>query len=61
MNSRQEVQNEVTCMNDLRDFQDAEVSTQWTIPRYQSTSVFPSSLDPGGMPSRLGGLTAELQ
>ena len=24
-------------------WQDAEISTQWTIPRYQSTSVFPTS------------------
>ena len=36
----QELQNEINCMNDSRDLQDAESSTQWTIPRYQSTSVF---------------------
>ena len=39
----QELQNEVNCMNDSRDFQDAEISTQWTFPRCQSTSVFPTS------------------
>ena len=33
----QELQNEVICMNDSRDFKDA-VRTQWTIPRSQSTS-----------------------
>ena len=33
----QELQNEVICMNGSRDFKDA-VSTQWTIPRSQSTS-----------------------
>ena len=32
----QELQNEINCMNDSRDFQDAEsVSAQWTFPRYQ--------------------------
>ena len=30
-------------MNDLRDFQDGDISTQWTIPRHQSNSVFPTS------------------
>ena len=39
----QELQNEINCTNDSRDFQDAEISTQWTIPRCQSTSVFPTS------------------
>ena len=34
----QELQNEVNCMNDSRDFKDAE-STQWFIPRSQSTDV----------------------
>ena len=36
----QELQNEVNCMNDSRDFKDA---TQWTIPRSQSTYVIPTS------------------
>ena len=39
----QELQNEINCMNDSRDFQDAESVRQWTIPRFQSTSVFPTS------------------
>ena len=39
----QELQNEINCINDSRDFEDAEISTQWTIPRYQSTCVFPTS------------------
>ena len=39
----QELQNEVTnCVTDSRDFKDAESGTQWTIPRCQSTSVFPT-------------------
>ena len=39
----QELQNEVNCLNDSRDFKDAEsVSMQWTIPRSQSTSVTPT-------------------
>ena len=38
----QELQNEHNCMKDARDFQDV-FSTQWIIPRYQSTSVFPTS------------------
>ena len=39
----QELQNEVNCMNDSKDFQDAEISSQWKLPRYQSTSVIPTS------------------
>ena len=35
----QELQNEVNYVNDSRDFKDAEASTQWTIPRSQSTGV----------------------
>ena len=30
----QELQNEINCMSDSKDFQDA-ISTQWTFPRYQ--------------------------
>ena len=37
----QELQNEVNCMNDSKDFQDAE----WKLPRYQSTRVIPTSSD----------------
>ena len=39
----QELQNEINCMNDLRDFQDAESARSGNSPRYQSTSVFPTS------------------
>ena len=39
----QELQNETNCMNDSRDFQDAESVRSGNSPRYQSTSVFPSS------------------
>ena len=39
----QELQNEVNCMNDSKDFQDAESSAQWKFTRYQSTNVFPST------------------
>ena len=37
----QELQNEVNCMNDSKDFQDAWISSQWNFPRYQSTNVIP--------------------
>ena len=37
--------NEINCMNDSKDFQDAESSSQWKLPRYQSTSVIPTSSD----------------
>ena len=40
----QELQNEVNCMNDSKDFQDAE-SVRRKFPRYQSTSVFPTTSD----------------
>ena len=40
----QELQNEVNCMNDSKDFQDAEsVRSGNSFPRYQSTSVFPTA------------------
>ena len=39
----QELQNETNCMNDSRDFQDAESVRSGQSPRYQSTSVFPTS------------------
>ena len=39
----QELQNEINCMNDSRDFQDAESARSGKIPRCQSTSVFPTS------------------
>ena len=39
----QELQNEVNCMNDSRDFQDAESIRSGNSPRCQSTSVIPTS------------------
>ena len=42
----QELQNEVTCMNDTKDFQDAESVRSGNSPRYQSTSVIPTSSNP---------------
>ena len=39
----QELQNEINCMNDSRDFQDAESVRSGQFPRYQSTRVFPTS------------------
>ena len=36
----QELKNEVNCMNDSKDFR---MLTQWKFPRYQSTSVLPTS------------------
>ena len=43
----QELQNEVNCMNDSKDFQDAESVRSGKFPRYQSTSVFPTTSDTG--------------
>ena len=39
----QELQNEVNCSNDSQDFSTCGISSQWKVPRYQSTSVFPTS------------------
>ena len=39
----QELQNEINCMNDSRDFQDAESLRSGHFPRCQSTCVFPTS------------------
>ena len=39
----QELQNEVNCMNDSKDFQDAESIRSGKFPRYQLTSVIPTS------------------
>ena len=44
----QELQNEVNCMKDSKDFQDAESVRSGKFPRHQSTSVFPTSSDTGG-------------
>ena len=39
----QELQNEINCMNDSRDFSGCWISTQWTFTRCQSTSVILTS------------------
>ena len=39
----QELQNEVNCMNDSKDFSACWISSQWKFPRYLSTSVIPTS------------------
>ena len=52
----QELQNEVNCMNDSRDFKDAESVRSGQSQRCQSTSVFPPFQDPGGMLSRSLGM-----
>ena len=52
----QELQNEVNCMNDSRDFKDAE-SVRSGLPHVISQPVFfPLHPDPGGMPSRSMGM-----
>ena len=43
----QELQNEVCYLNDSMDFQDAETVRSGKFPRYQSTSVIPTSSDIG--------------
>ena len=37
----QELQNEVNCMNDSRDFRDAESICKWKFSRYQYTRIIP--------------------
>ena len=39
----QDSQNEINCMNDSKDFQDTESIRSGKFPRYQSTSVIPTS------------------
>ena len=52
----QELQNEVNCMNHLRDFQDAE-SVRSGLPHVPSQPVsFPPHPIPGGLPSRSFGM-----
>ena len=36
----QELQNEINCMNGSGEFQEAESTTQWKLPRCQSTCDF---------------------
>ena len=42
----QELQNEVNCMNDSKDFQDAESVRSGNSTRYQSTDVIPLNILP---------------
>ena len=49
----QELQNEINCMNDSRDFSRCWISTQRTFPTFASQLVsFPPHPVPGGRPSR---------
>ena len=48
----QELQNEINCMNDSRDFQDAESVRSGHSHVASQPALFPSYRDPGGMLSR---------
>ena len=48
----QELQNEINCMNDSRDFQDAESVRSGPCNVPSQPAFFPPFPDPGGMPSR---------
>ena len=48
----QELQNEVNCMNDSRDFKDAESVRSGLSPVPSQPALFPPYRDPGGLPSR---------
>ena len=50
----QELQNEVSCMNDSRDFKDAESVRSGLDHVPSQLAFFPPYLDPGGMLSRPG-------
>ena len=52
----QELQNEINCISDSRDFQDAGSVRSGQSKRYHSTNVFPPHPDPGGMLSRSLGM-----
>ena len=52
----QELQNESNCMNDLRDFQDAESIRSGNSHVTSRPVSFPPHPDPGGMPSRSVGM-----
>ena len=49
----QELQNEINCMNDSRDFKDAESVCSGLSPVPSQPAFFTPFRDPGGMPSRL--------
>ena len=48
----QELQNEVVCMNDTRDFKDAESGRSGLSDVPSQPALFPPSRDPGGLLSR---------
>ena len=52
----QELQNEINCMNDSRDFQDAEPARSGQSHVAREPVFFPPHPDPGGMPSRSLGM-----
>ena len=52
----QELQNEVNCMNDSRYFKDAESVRSGLSHVPSQPAFFPVCRDPGGMPSRPGGM-----
>ena len=52
----QELQNEINCMNDSRDFQDAESVRRGQSHVASQPVFFPPRPDPGGMPSRSVGM-----
>ena len=52
----QELQNEVNCINDSRDFKDAESERSGLSHVPSQPAFFPPHRDPGGMLSRPGGM-----
>ena len=52
----QELQNEVNCMNDLRDFKDADSVRSGLSHVTTQPALLPPCRDPGGMLSRPGGI-----
>ena len=56
----QELQNEINCMNDSRDFQDAESVRSGQSHVTSQPVFFPPHPDPGGMPSRSLGMPSRL-
>ena len=52
----QELQNEVNCMNDSKDFKDAESVRSGQIPRHRQPGFFPPLQNPGGMLRRSLGM-----
>ena len=57
----QELQNEINCMNDSRDFQDAESIRSGNSHVTSQPVLFPPVLDPGGMLSRSLGIAEPQQ